>query len=392
MYNISAPLDEEEYTQNVNRLGAIATTTLGDLTDEVVLELLAERRSLGKENAAYERLRDEESSRAAALTAEEQALEHELEELNSSITPDKDDDTLLTLIQHRKELEARLKALSEEAEKILGKILQAGDSSKDEGTEVVPAPVETDTAVSEEASAPGGEIEGGNEKSDVSEEKREATVREEESMVSAVLPLGSPQSVAPVAEEVPAEEKKEALDPLIGREGIRANSNSQEATKYLQFLESNPEEALSQLETLPEYLRKDKVFMLQVAKVDPAYAMHYADAKTLKRDEDFNVRIAGMKNPRDSGNPLAEMLADMRTNQVVLAAVKQDFRNLRYATQSMEGYADMIEIAKREAREKVKALGQAVDVRVFLPKTLRNDPVFLEEIEGMVAKLKEKSM
>lgn len=392
MYNISAPLDEEEYTQNVNRLGAIATTTLGDLTDEVVLELLAERRSLGKENAAYERLRDEESSRAAALTAEEQALEHELEELNSSITPDKDDDTLLTLIQHRKELEARLKALSEEAEKILGKILQAGDSSKDEGTEVVPAPMETDTAVSEEASAPGGEIEGGNEKSDVSEEKREATVREEESMVSAVLPLGSPQSVAPVAEEVPAEEKKEALDPLIGREGIRANSNSQEATKYLQFLESNPEEALSQLETLPEYLRKDKVFMLQVAKVDPAYAMHYADAKTLKRDEDFNVRIAGMKNPRDSGNPLAEMLADMRTNQVVLAAVKQDFRNLRYATQSMEGYADMIEIAKREAREKVKALGQAVDVRVFLPKTLRNDPVFLEEIEGMVAKLKEKSM
>ncbi len=390
MQKISAPLDEEGYTQNVNRLETISTTMFGSLTDEVVLEFLAERRSLMKENGLYESIRDEEAKRAAALTAEEQALEEELEKLNTSITPDKDDDTLLTLIQHRKELETKLKALNEEEAKLSGKISHVESHSEEE--QEMPSVLSQDahageevSATEEQSSAP--EKEQAPVEAAVAEEKK--TVLSEE--VPGVIPQEQPVVISETPETpVPVEKPKKVLDALIGSEGIRGVS-SQEATSYLQFLQSSPEEALAQLETLPEHLRKDKAFMLEVAKVDPAYAMHYADSKTLKKDEDFNIRIAGMKNPRDSGNPLAEMLSDMRTNQVVMAAVKQDFRNLRYATRSMEGYAEMIEIAKREAREKVKSLGQAVDIRVFLPKTLREDRVFLQEVEEIVEKLKEKS-
>ena len=380
MQKISAPLDEEGYKQNANRLQEISAMTFGSLTDEIVLELLAERRSLTKENDLYENIRNEQAKRVAELTAEEQALEHELEELNAAITPDKDDDTLLKLIQRRKELESKLEALgAEERELALG--------SPHEEERSMPKPSRDDAPVS--ASLP-------------PEEEPEESVEEVKTQPQVVLPTPAVQSIEdisqeesrepvvqePIREEKPRKEK--VLDALIGSEGIRG-VNDQEALEYLQFLHTNPEEALARLETLSEHLRKDKLFMLEVAKVDPAYAMHYADPKTLKRDEDFNVRIAGMKNPRDSGNPLAEMLSDMRTNQVVMAAVKQDFRNLRYATRSMEGYAEMVEIAKREAREKVRSLGQAVDVRVFLPKTLREDREFLKEIEDIVEKLRRKT-
>ena len=380
MQKISAPLDEEGYKQNANRLQEISAMTFGSLTDEIVLELLAERRSLAKENDLYENIRNEQAKRVAELTAEEQALEHELEELNVSITPDKDDDTLLKLIQRRKELESKLEALgAEERELALG--------SPHEEERSMPKPSRDDAPVS--ASLP-------------PEEEPEESVEEVKTQPQVVLPTPAVQSIEDISQEESREpvvqepireeepKKERVLDTLIGSEGIKG-INDQEALEYLQFLHTNPEEALARLETLSEHLRKDKLFMLEVAKVDPAYAMHYADPKTLKRDEDFNVRIAGMKNPRDSGNPLAEMLSDMRTHQVVMAAVKQDFRNLRYATRSMEGYAEMVEIAKREAREKVRSLGQAVDVRVFLPKTLREDREFLKEIEDIVEKLRQKT-
>ena len=380
MQKISAPLDEEGYKQNANRLQEISAMTFGSLTDEIVLELLAERRSLTKENDLYENIRNEQAKRVAELTAEEQALEHELEELNVSITPDKDDDTLLKLIQRRKELESKLEALgAEERELALG--------SPHEEERSMPKPSRDDAPVS--ASLP-------------PEEEPEESVEEVKTQPQVVLPTPAVQSIEDISQEESREpvvqepireeepKKERVSDALIGSEGIKG-VNDQEALEYLQFLHTNPEEALARLETLSEHLRKDKLFMLEVAKVDPAYAMHYADPKTLKRDEDFNVRIAGMKNPRDSGNPLAEMLSDMRTNQVVMAAVKQDFRNLRYATRSMEGYAEMVEIAKREAREKVRSLGQAVDVRVFLPKTLREDREFLKEIEDIVEKLRRKT-
>ncbi len=376
MQKISAPLDEEGYRQNANRLQEISVMTFGSLTDEVVLELLAERRSLIKENDLYENIRNEQAKRVAELTAEEQALEHELEELNAAITPDKDDDTLLKLIQRRKELESKLEVLgAEERELSIGSPHEEGRSMPNPSLDDVPVSV-----------------------SPPLEEEPEESVEETEVRSQVALPTPAAQSVGDISQESVVQEpireeepKKEKIsDTLIGSEGIK-RVDDEEALEYLRFLHTNPEEALARLETLSEHLRKDKLFMLEVAKVDPAYAMHYADSKTLKRDEDFNVRIAGMKNPRDSGNPLAEMLSDMRTHQVVMAAVKQDFRNLRYATRSMEGYAEMVEIAKREAREKVRSLGQAVDVRVFLPKTLREDREFLKEIEDIVEKLRRKT-
>jgi hypothetical protein len=388
MQKISAPLDEEGYAQNKSRLQAIAETTFGSLTDEVVLEFLAERRSLMKENSMYESVRDEEAKRAAALTAEEQVLEHELEELNISITPDKDDDTLLALIQHRRELEAKLAALNEEEAKLSGKISQEKDYSEEAQEKDIPA-LTHDVPEDETVLAP-EEHEDGSEKKEDSSKTEDAVVASLEIGASEVT--SQEELVSSTEEVVSIETSSKTADTLIGNEGINKEANSQEATEYLQFLQSNAEEALSRLETISESLRKDKMFMLEVAKVDPAYAMHYADSKTLKKDEDFNVRIAAMKNPRDSGNPLAEMLSDMRTSKVVMTAVKQDFRNLRYATRSMEGYDEMIEIAKREAREKVKSLGQAVDVRVFLPKTLREDHVFLKEIEEIIEKLKRKTL
>ncbi len=385
MQKISAPLDEEGYTQNASRLQAISETTFGSLTDEIVLELLAERRLLTKENSLFESIRDEETKRAAALSEEEHALERKLEELNTSITPDKDDDTLLSLIQHRKEVETKLEALNLEEAKLSEHAVSVETHPKEEPQENA---VSNDDLSSNQGTQPIGDHKNETEPKEMSPEKEESVITPIPDEIS--IDADSSQQENIVAEEpVKVESPKKVLDSQIGSEGIKGVS-SQESKSYLQFLQASPEEALSQLETLPESLRKDKIFMLEVAKVDPAYAMHYADAKTLKKDEDFNIRIAGMKNPRDSGNPLAEMLSEMRTNQVVMAAVKQDFRNLRYATRSMEGYEEMIGIAKREAREKVRSLGQAVDIRVFLPKTLREDKEFLKEIEEIVEKLKEK--
>lgn len=376
MQKISAPLDEEGYRQNATRLQEISTTTFGFLTDEVVLELLAERRSLAKENGLYESIRDEQVKRVAELTAEEQALEHELEELNVSITPDKDDDTLLKLIQQRKELEAKLETLgAEERQLAAGSLHEEAGPEEESESDQYPSVIEVVTAAGKSTEVRTDEA--------VLSSSEETPASSEESDRE----LKVPDAQESTLEEKPKKEK--VLDAQIGNEKIEGIDDS-EALDYLQFLRSNPEEALARLEALSEHLRKDKLFMLEVAKVDPAYAMHYADSKTLKRDEDFNARIAAMKNPRDSGNPLAEMLSDMRTNRVVMAAVKQDFRNLRYATRSMEGYAEMIEIAKREAREKAESLGQAVDVRVFLPKTLREDREFLREIEDIVGKLRQQ--
>ena len=376
MQKISAPLDEEGYRQNATRLQEISTTIFGSLTDEVVLELLAERRSLAKENGLYESIRDEQVKRVAELTAEEQALEHELEELNVSITPDKDDDTLLKLIQQRKELEAKLETLgAEERELAAGSLHEEAGPEEESESDQYPSVIEVVTAAGKSTEVRTEAVPSSSEETPASSEESDRELK-------------VPDAQESTPEEKPKKEK--VLDAQIGNEKIEGIDDS-EALDYLQFLRSNPEEALARLEALSEHLRKDKLFMLEVAKVDPAYAMHYADSKTLKRDEDFNARIAAMKNPRDSGNPLAEMLSDMRTNRVVMAAVKQDFWNLRYATRSMEGYAEMIEIAKREAREKAESLGQAVDVRVFLPKTLREDREFLREIEDIVGKLRQQA-
>ena len=364
-----AALDEKGYQTNAERLAVIAATVLGTLSDESVLELLAERRTLEKENAAYEKERDEKQQQAQAAAAERQSIEQELAELNASITPDKDDDALLALVAERKKLEAKLAALGEPEEIAV--------------TDPVPEAEASEPTKEKPAEEPEKIIE-----SPVAEEVVEA--KEEPVEVSKPEPV----VVAPVESEKETKndekEPKKVVDERIGEERINMTTSSSDAKEFLQLLSENPDDALSRLESLPDELKKDKGFMLKVAAVDPAYAMHYADAKTLKKNEEFNVKIASLNNPRNSGNPLAEMLSEARTAPVVMAAVKNDFRNLRYAMPDMEGYADMLEIAKKQAREKVKSLGQAVDLRMFLPKALRDDQAFLEEAEQIIKDLKKK--
>lgn len=370
-----AALDEKGYQANAERLAAIAATVLGTLSDESVLELLAERRTLEKENTAYEKERDEKQQQAQAAAAERQSIEQELAELNTSITPDKDDDTLLALVAERKKLEVKLAALGEPEEIAVTDPVPEAEAS--EPTEEKPAE-ELEKAI------------------DVPVVEEVVEIKEEP--VEEAKPEPVVETVAPaVAEVEPKEETKndekepkKVVDERIGEERINMITSSSDAKEFLQLLSENPDDALSRLESLPDELKKDKGFMLKVAAVDPAYAMHYADAKTLKKNEEFNVKIASLNNPRNSGNPLAEMLSEARTAPVVMAAVKNDFRNLRYAMPDMEGYADMLEIAKKQAREKVKSLGQAVDLRMFLPKALRDDQAFLEEAEQIIKDLKKK--
>lgn len=366
MQKHTTPLNDDEYHQNEERLQAIATSTFGSLSDEVVLELLAERRTLAKENEAYKIARDEAIRKREALTAEQHALTSELDALNLSITPDKDDDTLIKLVGRRKELEAELATLEQQG---IG-----SDADVLVGTESGSAPKEL-ASISKDKTG----------KNDTTLEQLERTVRG--SM------LETRNNTISVSAEAPkiVQAQTSTQDSFDGDEKIDANLGSSEAQSFLQLLRSNPDAALAQLETLPNTLRGDKLFMLQVARVDPAYAIHYADPKTLKKDEDFNIRIAAMENPRDSGNPLTEMLSEIRTSKVVMTAVQHDFRNLRYATPSMEGYKEMVEIAKEGARRKIRLLGQAIDVRVFLPRILREDRAFSEEVEGMMAQLKSKA-
>lgn len=366
-----AALDEKGYQSNADRLSVIAGTVLGELSDEAVLELLAERRTLEKENAAYTQERDEKHQKAMAAAAERQAIEQELTELNASITPDKDDDTLLALVAERKKLEAKLAALGEPEEAAVA------DPTPEAKVEKSPEDPEKNTELPV------------TESGKVSEEKEHpAEASEPEPVVEATIP--EIIEIAPEKEKKEEKTPKKVLDERIGEERINLVTSSADAKEFLELLSTSPDDALSRLEGLPDELKKDKGFMLKVAEVDPAYAMHYADAKTLKKNEEFNVKIASLNNPRNSGNPLAEMLSEARTAPVVMAAVKNDFRNLRYAMPDMEGYADMLEIAKKQAREKVKSLGQAVDLRMFLPKALRDDQAFLEEAEQIIKDLKGK--
>ena len=347
-------LDEKGYYSNSDRLREIALMTFSDLSDEAILEVLAERRLITKENEAYEERRDEEMKRKAAETAERVALEQAIARLNASITPDQDDESLLSLVKQRKALEQKL-------EKLNGGLGITEEVVSKDASEELPV-VQLD-------------------------KEQELIVSTTTEGVSVEAPQIPEKEL--IQEEVQEEPSAQQTNDLaIGSEKVDEVLGGKDAEEYLKLLQSNPDEALARLETLPEVLRKNKPFMLQVALVDPAYAMHYADAKTLKKEEDFNVKIASMKNPRNSGNPLAEMLSDMRTSKVVMAAIKNDFRNLRYATPAMEGYADMIDLAKQGAREKAKSLGQAIDIRLFLPKTLRDDRVFLEEIENIIKAVK----
>ena len=364
-------LDKKSHESATARLQEIAKMMFGDLSDEIVLEILAERRSLTKDIEAYEHDREVALEKMTALAEERISLEQAIADLNTRITPDKDDDTLLSLIQQRREFE--------EKQALIDKEIAGQDST------ILPK-----KSISHEDEAISSEEPQNPQHNSSETDKIQSEETQEESQEESVV-------VAPAADELSSQavtsvgETKKVLDPKIGSEGIYSSPDSVGSEAYLNLLRANPDEALARLESLSEELRRDKKFMLQVAVVDPAYAMHYADAKSLKKDKDFNLRVAAMENHRNSGNPLAEMLSEMRTGDVVMVAIKRDFRNIRYATPAMPEYATMLDVAKKGAREKVLALGQAVDLRVLLPKTLRDDREFMVEIEALIEKVKEKT-
>ena len=154
---------------------------------------------------------------------------------------------------------------------------------------------------------------------------------------------------------------------------------------YLHQLQDNTGALGTLLQGMPLDAKKNKAFMLKVAEIDPAYAMHYADQDTLKRDEDFNIRIASMKNPRNSGNALAEMLPEMRTSKVVLAAVKQDYRNIKLVRPEMAEYDEMMRIAKKAALEKIADLREAADITLLVPRVLQQDKEFMRAVAHATA-------
>lgn len=355
-----------ETAEHTSRLHEIGETRFGALSDDEVLGLLAERTRLleaerelearqreAVARLALEKKRHEEMEEAKRLAQERRTgLEKELTDLNRAIVPDKGDEELLTLIARRKELERQLGDL--------GQVLPPASAAE--------APM-TPTMAAEMP-------QGGN----------------------------AAPAIPPVAPSAPAPEMRVPLSPSpdlklslrkeFGQEGIAADDFQEGSvfSGYLHQLKDNTGSLGTLLQGMPADAKKNKAFMLRVAEIDPAYAMHYADPETLKRDEDFNVRIAAMKNPRNSGNALAEMLPDARTSEVVLAAVKQDYRNIRFVRPDMSGYDEMMRIAKQAALEKVAALREAADIMLLIPRPLQQDAQFMQEIEHITASLgKEKT-
>ena len=109
---------EEEITEHNERLQEIAAIKFEKLSDDEVLRLLAERKRLEELQVQYQKLQKEEEERvllekrnAEKLKEVERKraiLEEQIETLNHSITPDKADEELLTLVAERKVLEEEL--------------------------------------------------------------------------------------------------------------------------------------------------------------------------------------------------------------------------------------------------------------------------------------------
>lgn len=327
------------------RLQEIAETCLGTLSDVEVRGLLEERAKLleqvsaaeeerRKEQERLEAERRAEAEKQQALVGKKKELLVALEELNRSISSDKGDDELLALVVKRKEIERQLEDLEKE-------IPEAN------------APIQMAPAL-------------------VSEEKiPEEKVAEEVSVVS----VGAPKESEPVFEDE------------FGREGIRKDvviEEGSELHRYMDQLRNNTGSLGTFLQNMPIDAKKNKAFMLKVAEIDPAYAMHFADKDILKRDEDFNIRVASLRNPRNSGNALAEMLPEARTSKVVMAAVRRDHMNVKFLRPSMEGYDEILGIAKKGALEKIKELKEAADISLLVPQILQQDEVFMEEVKKIV--------
>jgi hypothetical protein len=344
----------EEYKK---RLQEIAELSFGTLSDDEILHFLAERKKLTLLEQEYEQAKEAEALRLEqekkeaaekAFAKKKAVIVKKIEALNATISPDKPDDELLRLVAERQELEAALEALRPEA--------KAADQ-----TPAVPV------VSIEEASRKAAPEEAALAK-EIPEEKK----------------VSAEEGKAIVSEPVVSEAKAATVDEGIGNEKIEGNGmamNSQ-FVRYLDQLKSNSGSLGELLQSLPLDVKKNKAFMLKVAEIDPAYAMHYADKETLKRDEDFNVRIASMGNPRNSGNALSEMLPEARTSKVLLAAVRKDYRNIKFIQPTMADYDALLDIAKAGALDKVKSLKEAADILLLIPKILQQDKKFMAQVES----------
>ena len=336
------------------RLLAIAKTNLAELSDEEVLRLLAERKQLQELEAEYEQAQKEQEARYS-VERRQADIEEKLTELNKRITPDKADDDLLKLIKERQGLEAERDAAAAELTAIV-KGEEPALMSKQEP--LVSAPIETPPVPAVE---------------------------------NALVPAEPLPEVVPavaaandVLREEPVDVTSGVVDADFGRETITQESG--ELNRYLGELNNNAESLGTFLDGMPFDAKQSRAFMLEVAKIDPAYAMHYADKDTLKKDESFNLALVSMRNTRNTGTVLSEMLPEARTAKVVMAAIRTDYRNVRFALPQMEGYEAMLELAKKLALEKIKELKDSVDATFLLPKVLQKDKVFMAEVEKIIPK------
>ncbi|MCW1888445.1 MAG: hypothetical protein KIH67_002725 [Candidatus Moranbacteria bacterium] len=341
---------QEERKALEKRLKEIQATSLEGLSDEAVLELLAERKHVENTLLEYIKAEKEAEAKQSSLIQEEHEVEEKIDHLNKEIGPDKKDEELLALIQERHQLEEELFKIHQELK------------------EPLPAAKE------------------------LSHKKEEAPVLSEvvsEKQVKEALPKEA-QKPEPINEKIEISEEDDSKKKLFkedtfGSEEIRFDNlkESGEFEKYVHQLESSRESLGSFMQTLPREARSNKGFMLRVATIDPAYAMHYA-LEGLRRDKGFHVQIASMKNNRNSGNAVAEMDQDMRTGEVVLAATRQDFRNVHYVTEDMPEYDDIIAVAKKGALEKIGQLKEAVSLDVIVPKILRSDEEFMKKVKEVL--------
>lgn len=336
------------------RLAEIALIKLEELSDEEVLHLLAERKQLQELQAEYEKLKEEQT---VLLQQEEEraSIQAELDRLNALITPDKPDDELIHLIEERKIWEAKMEALGKNTKDI------SGDSQKPQVPQdalVVPSKKEELPPVVSVAEVP---VEPTSREDDAPHEASQRESRGEESITGKVI------------------------DQEFGREKVTevAFDENNELYPYLEQIKGSGGSMGRILEGLPASAKRDKLFMLEVAKVDPSYAMHYAD-QVLKKDHDFNVKIASTKNNRGSGSPLAEMLPEARTPEVVMAGIKADYRNVRFLLPQMEGYDEMLARAKSGALQKIRELKDSADISSLVPKILQKDKAFMKQVEEIV--------
>lgn len=356
------------------RLEEIAKTNLQNLSDDVVLALLAERKELLALEAQLEAQKQQEAEQEKEFAQKKEVLLTRLQEINQGITADQDDEKLLTLITERKSVEEQLTALGSTASEAV-----AAPDALVELESVVNSEPEVPMEVHEETLLSPEEIVTAPAQETVMSEEQEQPVTENKIAIQQDASYRETSFVSDtgrVSELGSAGEERIVLDVSLQNE---------EYHSYLEELKANLNSLGTFLQSLPVEVKRNRAFMLEVAKFDPAYAMHYADKDTLKKDESFNVSIAGMNNQRNTGNALSEMLPEMRTGAVVLMGVKNDFRNVRFIRPEMTEYDDIMALAKKGALEEIHRLKGAHDAKDLVPAILQKDKAFMEQVQKMMS-------